>query len=764
MTSPKLRDALRQWGRHPLVSIGIIAIIAVGVATTTALFAVVDGLLLRPLPYREGHRLVSLRWPAAPALRRLTAPERERLRDSVETTPLLCERAVAGFGALFDAQGEPALVNTAVSSNLFEVLGVRPLAGRGLTADDLDKDPPVVIIGHSLWRTQFGGDREVLGRRTTLGGRNVVVVGVMPPDFDYPAGTNVWSSLGRFQAQSIPTVARLARGATAAQLQRALAPVEVRPLRETVRPKGALTLLLLLGGSGFLLLIAWTQVAALQLARFPDRLREVGVRVALGASHRHLVGQFAVEGLVLCLPALAIAWLLSSWFSAIAAAVLPAEMMRGQHVVADMRVFLFACALTAMGVLVCAVAPAATLLRHQAADSLRGEMFAGQSRAAGSRIRRALLMGQLAVTALLLYVAGLATHAFIAVDRVDLGFEPRGLLVVSMRATAMNDNPEAAVATRELQTVAMLGNLRRVRGVTGVAAATTYPLRQGGFVAGLSVPASPAWEPMSVRINRVTPEYFRVVRLPVLAGRIPADASPTQHAVVNETLGRALSSEGPVIGQEIAVGGFRAQIAAVIRDCVSDRPDGLMEPQVYLLSTSGVSLALVRASDDAATMAALQAVVDRTSYPAKGRRIRRVDDDRRRANADYRARMLLLGVLATVGLSIAILGVGGGLYHEVTQQTRAIAIRTTLGAQPGDIVWRIIRRALGWASCAGLVGSAAGAAAGQAARSLLFNVSGFDGLTILAVCGLLGALALTASYPAVRQALSVDPASVLRHE
>ena len=757
-----LRYALRQIGRHRLVSLGVLAIIATAVATNTALFAIVDGLLLKPLPYRDRARLVFLTLPVATA-QRLTPPDRSRVRAVVQETPLLTDRAIEGFAGLFDGQGDLALVNSAVSSNLFDLLGVRPLVGRGVLPDDVGTEPPSIVIGYALWRAQFAADVGIVGRRTALAGRDVVVVGVMPPEFDFPRGTNVWSAAGQFQRQSLPSVARLADHVTVTQLARALAPVEVRPLRDAVRPKGALTLVLLLAGSGFLLLIAWTQVAALQFARFPNRLREIGVRLALGASRIRLFRQFAVEGLVLSIAALGVAWLLSLTFTGVATALLPAEMIRGQHVVADIRVFAFACTLSAVGVVVCAAAPALMLLRYPAADSLRGELFTRQGRSAGSRIRVALLTGQLAVTALLLYTAGLATHAFVAVERLDLGFEPGGLYVVSPPRDPADGTAAPAIRYQQ-RILALLDTVRQLPGVKGAAGGTTYPLRPGGFVAGLSLPRAPLWTPMTVRMNYVTPDYFEVLRVPMLSGQKPTGVDGRGAAVVNQTLARALAVHGQVIGQHIAVGGFEGEVVGVVGDCVNDRPDQAPEPQVYVSNPIGISLVIARVGDAAATVALVQSVVDRLAYPARGRVVRAIEDDRRRASSDYRARMLLLVVLAAVGISVAVLGVAGGLYHEVRQKTHTIAIRVALGAEGRNITWGILRRALGWAAGAAVAGSLAGAAVGRAAHSLLFNVAGFDSVTALAVCSVLSGVAVAASYPAVRQALAVDPATALRHE
>jgi putative ABC transport system permease protein len=421
-----LRDATRQIRRRSLVSAGIVAIIAIAVATNTALFAVVDGLLLKPLPYRDSERLVSLRLPL-PNAQRLTSADRIRLREAVEQTALLADRAVEGPGGLFDGQGDLTLINSAVSSNFFELLGVRPAFGNSLPADDQPGEGvPTVVIGDTLWRTRFGADPAIVGRPTVLDGRHVVVAGVMPPGFAFPRGTNIWSPVGPFQRQALPSVARLADGVTIDGVRKALSPVEVRPLREAVRPRGGLTLVLLLAGSAFLLLIGWTQVAALQLARFPARSREVGVRLALGASRTRLIRQFAVEGVVLSVGALAVAWPLASGLTDAVATLLPPEMMRGQQVPTDVRVFLFACGLSAAGVMACAVGPAAWLIRHPVADSLKGEGFARRGRPIGWRLRRVLITGQLAVTALLLYMAGLAAHAFVSVEYVDLGFQPAG--------------------------------------------------------------------------------------------------------------------------------------------------------------------------------------------------------------------------------------------------------------------------------------------------------------------------------------------------
>lgn len=348
-----------------------------------------DGVLLKPLPYQESDRLVSLRLPVA-EYQRLLPSGRMRLRAIVEQTPLLQDHATEEYGGLYDSGDDAGLVERAISPNLFQLLGVAPILGSGFSGRDGSPGRPAIVIGYDIWRTRFGADPDITGREVTLQGRRAVVVGVMPPGFDFPRGTTVWSSMASLQRQSIPSVARLAHDATVAQLRAELTPIEVRLLEDVIRPKGGLTLVLLLAGSGFLLLIAWTQVAAVQLARFPERVREIGVRLALGASRAQVVRQFAAEAVILAALALSIAWPLSRFLTDAATALLPADMVGGRQITADIRVFAFACGLSILGVLICAVVPAVFLLRHPAASSLRGEVFTGNSRAAGSRVRQAL--------------------------------------------------------------------------------------------------------------------------------------------------------------------------------------------------------------------------------------------------------------------------------------------------------------------------------------------------------------------------------------
>jgi hypothetical protein len=340
---------------------------------------------------------------------------------------------------------------------------------------------------------------------------------------------------------------------------------------------------------------------------------------------------------------------------------------------------------------------------------------------------------------------------------------PAGLFVVSPPGLPLGGSPEARILRRQEYVRNLLDTLREVPGIEGAAGATTYPLRQFGVAAGLSLPNVADWAPTTVRMNQVTTDYFRVLRLRFLEGREPAESRGAGEAVVNQTLARALAVHGPVVGQQIVLAGFRARVVGVVEDCVNERPDAVREPEVYV-SVWSPSLVVVRVDGSPTARARLQSVADRVAYPEAGGTVRSVEEERRRANTGYRARMLLLAVLAGVGMLLAVLGVAGALYDEIRQQTRDIAIRAALGAEAADIGWQVLRRPVLCAVCAAVGGSAVGAPLGHAARSLLFDVSGFDVVTAVAVSGVLTAVALAAGYPALRQAVAVDPATALRHE
>jgi putative ABC transport system permease protein len=779
--------AVRQLVRQPALSASIILLIALGVATNTALFSVIDGLLFKPLPFHDSARLVAIDFDRVVfrAYGR-TADELAAAKDALERTPLLGDRALVKPGMLFDegtaAVGELGLVDAVVSRGFFDTLGVRPLLGRAL--DDNDSRQPVVraiLLGYDLWRSRLGGDPSVVGRTIVLGGKRLEVAGVMPPDFDFPRGTTVWAAGGRF-GRSQPNLARLADGVSLAQLRRQFPKLTIKPLRDSLRPANAFTLAFLLAATGLVLLVAWIQVAALQLARAAARSVEIGIRLALGATRARLVRQFAAEGLVLAATALATAWLATPALTSAVMRWLPVEMTRGQHVSADLRTFAFACLAATLGVLLFALLPV-EIIRHSAPSAVLRGTPVGRTRLTAARARTVMLVAQLAVTTTLLYITGLAFQSYTRVNAVDLGFTPARVVAIALPSLTdafasagreQNSSASTAVqaifASQSQRAADLVDAIGGLPGVTNVAAAMTYPLTSGAFLGAAGIRTDGGPRSIPTRINWVTPQFFRTLGIRVVEGRGFEGRTPVERqavAVVNQAMARELRPYGPVVGRQIDAVAFRGRIGGIVNDSVDDRPDLPADPQVYLPAT-GLSLTakvLVRTSGDPTrSLPAIQAAVKRTWGTTADRRVVRLEDEIVRATSAYRARTMLLGLLALEGLSMALVGLVGALMYSTRQRTREIAIRIALGAEPPRIRRHVVTHALLCAATAFVLGLAGGVAVGRWASSLLFGVQPIDATTIGVVAVLLGAAAWGAAFVPARRAAGVDPATALRDE
>ena len=404
-----VRIALRILRGHAAVTVAIVLTIGLAVAANAALFSVIDGLLFRPLPYRDPDRLVALRLTPS-ALTSLTREQLQHVISRAATTPSLIDRIDAGPNLLFDDAG-PAIRDWSLrpadlSHNAFDVLGVYPVLGRPFVATDAAEAPFSVLLGYEVWKTRFGSDPTVVGRRIEIPGTDPqdrwFVVGVMPPGFSFPDGANFWIPVYPFyETPPVLPYARLASGVTVEALRAELTHVEVMPLREAVTPGGAKSLVLLLAATVLLLLLAWVQIAGLLVARATARTTEIGVRLALGASRWRLTRQFGVESALLIAMATVVAMTTAPAITSAIVRVLPPEITRGQHLDPDTRALAFTAVLSALGVIAFTLLPADMLRRVSPVVLLQGGAV-GDVRIRATVVRHALFVGQLATASALI--------------------------------------------------------------------------------------------------------------------------------------------------------------------------------------------------------------------------------------------------------------------------------------------------------------------------------------------------------------------------
>jgi predicted permease len=675
---------------------------------------------------------------------------------------------------------------------------VYPSIGRVFTEDDRTPDAEPAILGYDLWRLHFGADRSIVGRVVdipgTIRGRRWAVVGVMPPGFDFPSGTTLWVLRAPDRGQlPPPTFARLAPGATIEMVRRALPSVGVVPLREYVRPHGAAALGFLLGATGLLLIVAWVQIAALLFARASGRTREIGVRLALGATRTRLVRQFAAEGAVVAVAACALSWLVAPMLTTFVVRQLPEAMTVGQSLQPDLRTFVFTCALSIAGVVLLTLLPASVVRRTSLAGVLRGRSMGG--RFGVVRVRSILVVAQVAVTTVVIYMAGLAAHTFARVGDVPLGFDPAHLIAVrlpflTITTRAPSPGAKPVVDREDLQRqVTLLSQaedaIRHTPGVERAAGAGEYPLqatpaRMQDFTARTDATG----HVIHVRFTQITPAFVSTIGARIVAGRdFTTDDTPRRvgvvtggppnreapvlgtgrTALVNETLARELAPFGPAVGQTVVSGHHdEYRVVGVMNDFGDERPDLPAEPRLFTSSTLE-PFVLARLSPTVpGAEAAVRATLQRLWSDRASRQVIRMEDEVARATADYRARMRLLLLLALSCLPLAAAGIAGAEIDAVRQRGREIAVRLALGADEGAIGRRIVAQSLALVSTGLVVGLAAGVGVGRLMSHYLFETAPVDLASVLvALIVLLGVGCLAAVWPA-RRAARIRPAVVLR--
>jgi putative ABC transport system permease protein len=749
--------------------------LGLAIAANTALFSVFDGLLFRPLPFADADRIVHLRHDLA-RLGGMSRAERSRVVARAAETPSLVHRAAAGPATLFDPAGAAVadwgVRAYSVSPSIFTLLGVEPALGRRFTAED-KAVRHAVLLGHDLWRARFGADPMIVGTRidipNTAPDRRWQIIGVMPEGFSFPEGANFW--VADDVEPSLLPYARLAPTASIEQVRAELPELVVTSLREHVQPDGAFALGVLVAATALMLLVAWVQVAALLFTRATGRVAQIGVRLALGATRLRLIRQFGLEAAVLAALALGLAALAAPALTAWIVRVLPPELTVGQAVDPDIRAFLFAGALSAVGLLLLAILPIDLIRRTSPVRLLRGGV-AGELGIRATRVRRALFVGQLTLGTALVYLTSLAATSFVNVTAQPLGFSidslyairvPRGDDVFLGAARDRQDQRRATVtATIEL--------LRGLPGVRAVAGANAWPMRRDSLDAEtLTTDKDPDRTSIVARRVSVGPGYAATIGIPVLTGAEPTEAAldtirsvrDQWPALVNRSLARNLESFGPVVGQVLS---GRWKIVGTLPDVRLERPDRPAEPTVFLYlppiaAVNGILVRLEsgRTPEEIGVVAVLQRLWG-TSPP----RPFPVSDAVHLATGEYRARVLLLGLVAILTIPLTLLGVAGALTYAVRQHARETAIELAIGAEPRGIRRRVVRDALVAAAQAAGVGLVVGAALGAAASSALFGVRGIEPLWATASVSLTIAVAWLAALVPAHRAGRTSPAQMLR--
>jgi predicted permease len=791
-----LRYALRTLGRQPGFTAVVVLTLALGIGANTAIFSLVNAVLLRAVPYLDDERLVFI--------------EAGREDRSVETfggvSPAdfgdwqtqsqMFEQlsALVGDGGVA-LRGERAelLRGPRVSTNFFDTLQAQPLLGRTFRAEDgVMAAPKTVVLSYRAWQNKFGGDPNILGKM--LDDNGVQVIGVMPPDFKFPDYAETWIPLARDagemqqrRSRYFQAFGRLKAGQSLASAQAEMKTIAARlagqypqsnkSITVNLTPLGArrvrdvkLSVLLMLAAVGFVLLIACANVANLLLARAATRRKELAIRTALGATRGQLIGLLLVESLLLSLAGGAGGLLLAVWGKGLLVGLLPAsyDYLQLQGAVQiDGTVLLFTLGAAVLTGLLFGLLPAWRATQVPVNECLK-DGRSSQDGLAGQRTRSILVIAEIALALVLLVGAGLLIGSFARLQRVNLGFEPQNLFAASIVMPSQAPNLAARVTRiKEFQ--------ERVAAVPGVAdvAVTT-----GVAFPYLSFTFNRATEPLAAdehtMYDAISANYFRVMQTPLAAGRAFSEADQANTppvAIINEQLARRYFDGADPVGQFIVLnymeGKQQRQIVGVVKDHVQGEP-AKIQPQIYVPYTQQTWFSqslLVRSTlDPASTRRAVEAAIatlEPKYIPAK---LDTPAETLGNALAEPQLYTWLLGSFAALSLLLAAVGIYGVMSYSVAQRTHELGLRMALGAQRGDVLRLILRQGMLLAGSGIALGLLAALALTRLLEKLLFGLSATDPLTFALTALLLLLAALLACYLPARRAVNVDPLVALRYE
>jgi putative ABC transport system permease protein len=800
-----LRYGARLLARAPSFTAVALLTLALGMGAATAIFSVVDTVLLKPLPFRDAQRLLVI-WEKNVSLNRYdldVAPANflawQKRSRALEQMAALEDVRISLTGGPNGHIDPEELKGERVSAGLFPLLGVLPEVGRTLRPEE---DQPgragVVLLSHSLWQRRFAGDPAIAGKTIRLRGQPYTVVGVLPPAFAVlETGVDVFIPLGlnpsdtRANSARYLTVIARRRGSldqvraeldsVGAQMEQALPALDAgwRPsvfeLDEELVGGVRRALWVFMAAVGCLLLMACVNVANLLLARGSTRSREIALRSALGAGRGRIVVQFLTESVLLALGGAALGWFLAEGAVYLLVHAGPAGVPRLAQVAVDLRLFAFALAVSLATGILFGLAPAMQGARTGLSVALNEGGRGGSSGRTGRRIRNALVGTQVALAVVVLIGAGLLMRSFIRLRAVDPGFRPAGVLTVRVPlAGGRNAAPDRRIAFFRQVT----DRIATLPGVRAVGAVNVLPLT--GFGSGSTFvvegrPVPPAGQRPVALSRSITPAYFAAMGIPLLAGRALADSDTAQSApvvVVNQTLARRFWPGGGAIGGRIAMdraaGARVAEIVGVVGDLKHDRMDGQEWPTTYTpysqMPSAAMTLVVGTAAPPLRLASAVTAEVHRLDPEQPVADVRTMEDVVNLALAGARFNTVLLVAFAGVAFLLAAVGIYGVISYDVSRRTGEIGIRMALGAQSSDVRRLIMGQGARLAVYGIMAGLAGAGLLTRFMRSMLFGVHPADVWTYTAISILLALVALGASFIPSRRAVALDPVTALRHQ
>jgi len=810
-----LRYGVRMLLKNPGFTVVAVLALAIGIGANSAIFSVVNSVLLRPLPFQNPDQIVTL-WSVNPSIHigydkfPSTVPQFVSFRDQGKVLQSLTAMQSNQFN--LENRGEPEkLGGTLVTSDFFSVMGKQPLLGRAfLPEEDQPGHDLVVVLSYDLWKRHFGSDPGVIGQPVTLNGRSFTIVGLMPAGFNFPRGsempgymdfaakTDIWSPMGITAEQlsnhgnfSNILVGRLKSGVTTTEAQSQLSAIAARnaeqvpqsyagfgvlvtPLHEQIVGGLKPALLVLLGAVVFVLLIACANVANLLLARAATRYKEIALRSALGASRGRIIRQLLTESVLLSIVGATLGLLLAFWGVRVLVGVTPDNIPGIKDVTLDWRVFGFTLFTALVTGLVFGVVPALQVSRPDLNESLKDS--GRGSTGSRHRLRDALVISEIGLAMILLIGAGLMIRSFVRLYQVHPGFDTNNVLTMQAHL------PWSRYPKEEARIAFYKQVMQRIHDIPGVQSATwasAVPLTGSENVDALSIegqPPAPSLDKMPLALEHsITPEYMQTLRIPLLRGRDFTehdDAKSPGVALVNEAfVKRYFPGEEP-LSHRIKFGppgenSVWISIVGIVGDVRHSGLDQEAKAAVYLpaLQRGHDDMALIlRTSGDASIIERARKELWAVDGAVPVYNVLTMDQIAATSMAGRRFNLILMTVFAVIALSLASVGIYGVMSYSVTQRTQEIGIRMSLGAQRKDVLAMVAGRGMVLTAIGLGIGALAAFFLTQLLRSLLFSTRATDPLTFAGIAGLLALVAFAANMIPARRATRIDPIIALRND
>jgi predicted permease len=802
-----LRFGLRMLLKKPGFTLIAVFTIALGIGANTAIFSVVNAVLLRPLPYRNAERIVAIQEISKEGKRIQVTPA-NFLDWRAQNTVFEHLSAIFTRGSNLAGENGAERIDLAVTSaDFFDVFGARPQQGRlFLPEDEQAGHPAIVVISHTLWQRQYGGDPGIVGQSITLDGRSYTVAGVAPAGFQYPDKTEAWLPPARLapavtESMDVTQVRRWGYLSAVASLKAGVSHQQARDEMEAITARlreqypetnnnrfdrvvslhthlvgdTSTVLWLLLGAVCFVLLIACANVANLMLVRATARQKEIAIRTALGASRLRIVRQLLTESVMLAVTGGAFGLLLAWRGVDLLTRLLPKDFPRLQDINLDLKVLGFTILVSLITGVVFGFAPAWQVSKADVHESLK-ENSRGSSGGMRNRLRSLFVVAEVALSLVLLVGAGLLFRTFLQLQSVDAGFNAQPVLTMKLSPSGSNfrEDPQFIAYYKQVEE-----RLRSIPGVETVGAINTLPLEKGPTLAFRIEGRAPLpidqWSHANYR--SVSPDYFRTLSIPVLQGRAFEERDAASHPLVvliNQAAAvNSFAGENPV-GKRIGFGATDRnqpvwfEIAGVVANVRSIELQEEPMPEVYFSSLqdafSEMSFVIRTQIEPASLAAAAREAVQQVDPAQPVAEIRTMENIVSESVTQPRFNLTLLGVFGGIALILSAAGIYGVTSYTVTQRTHEIGIRMAVGAKEQDVLRLMMKQGMKPAVMGLAIGLAAAVALTRLMKSLLFGVSATDPLTFAALALLLLSVALLACYFPARRATKVDPMIALRYE